>query len=347
MAGTMRAWVQTRFGGPEVRELRETPIPVPAGDEVLLRVGACALNRLDILQRHERIIAAMTLPHIAGMDFVGEVIATGGIEGEPLIGIEVVVDPVVVCGHCDLCRAGRAAFCRNFRTLGSSRDGGLAQYVVVPARNCIPVNLEHITLQELACVPVASVTAWHGLMNAGRLRRGETVVIPGAGSGLGVAGIQIAKRAGCRVITTVAGADKIARAVAVGADVVIDRAAEDWVAAALDATEGRGADLVWDHVGGDFLQQAIDACRIEGRVVMSGTTAGNRSCITNTSLFHWGKSIIGHGGYTGREMCDTVAAYCAGELKVTIDSIWPFDALPAAEARLESGAFFGKVLVCH
>lgn len=346
MAVTMRAWVQTGFGGPETRELLDVPMPVPAADEVLLRIAACALNRLDVLQRKERLIAALELPHIAGMDFVGAVVEAGSAEGAPLVGTMVVVDPVVTCGACDRCAAGLAAYCRDFRTCGSSRPGGFAEYVAVPARNCIPVDTSRITLEELACVPVASVTAWHGLIAAGRLQPGETVAIPGAGSGLGIAGIQIARSLGCRVITTVAGAAKVEAAKAVGAGVVIDRTRTDWVEALLAATDGRGADLVWDHVGGDFLQQAIDACRIDGRIVMSGTTAGNRSCITNTSLFHWGKTIIGHGGYTPREMRETVAAYCAGTLRVVIDSRWSFDELPSAEARLECGDFFGKVLVC-
>lgn len=346
MAGTMRAWVQRAFGGPEVRRLEEMPIPVAARDEVLIRVRACALNRLDLLQRVERVIPDMTLPHIAGMDFVGDVVSAGGEEGEWLVGTTVVVDPVVTCGTCDRCRSGLAAYCRSFRTCGSSRPGGFADYVAVPARNCIPVALDHIGQDELACVPVASVTAWHGLLTAGRLQAGEAVVIPGAGSGLGVAGIQIAKAHSAFVVTTVAGPAKLEAARATGADIVIDRLAGDWVAAARDAVGGAGADLVWDHVGGGFLQQAIDACRLNGRVVMSGTTAGNHSCIINTSLFHWGKSIIGHGGYTAAEMRATIAAYCAGELRVLIDSRWPFERLPEAEARLGSDAFFGKVLLC-
>ncbi len=346
MAGTMNAWVQTGFGGAEMRVLQNIPIPVPAADEVLVRVAACSLNRLDILQRKERLIASLRLPHIAGMDFVGNVVEAGSSIGESLVGTMVVVDPVVTCGVCDRCVAGLAIYCRNFRTCGSSRDGGFAEYVAVPARNCVLVDTSHITLDELACVPVASVTAWHGLLSAGQIQPGETVVIPGAGSGLGIAGIQIAKARGCRVITTVSGAAKIAPAQAVGADLVIDRTQSDWVGEVLSATDGKGADLVWDHVGGGFLQQAIDACRVNGRIVMSGTTAGNRSCFTNTSLFHWGKSIIGHGGYTATEMRETVAAYCSGALRVVIDSRWPFSALPRAEERLESDAFFGKVLVC-
>jgi len=342
----MKAWVQSAFGGPEVRRLEVVPEPVPAADEVVVKVIACALNRLDILQRREALLAAFALPHIGGMDIVGTVVEAGSAAGEALDGVTVVIDPVVSCETCDMCRANLPMYCRNLRTIGSTRPGGLAEYVAVPIRNCIPVEAPKVTLPELAGVPVASVTAWHGLLGAGRIGAGEVVVVPGAGSGLGVAGIQIARRHGCRVVTTVGSAAKVAPALAIGADFVIDRSSGDWVAEARDITEGNGVDLVWDHVGGPFLQQAIDACRIGGRVVMSGTTAGTQSTIRNTSVFHWGKSLIGHGGYSRQEMHDTVSAYSAGELKLVVDSYWDFERVPEAEARLESGEFFGKVIVC-
>ncbi|MDR3475989.1 MAG: zinc-binding dehydrogenase [Devosia sp.] len=342
----MRAWVQSGFGGPEVRELKHLPEPLPAADEVIVEVIACALNRLDVLQRREALLATFQLPHIGGMDVVGTVTAAGSAIGEDLIGEIVVLDPVVSCETCDMCRANLPMYCRSLRTVGSTRHGGLAEYVAVPARNCIRVGAPKVTLEELAGVPVASVTAWHGLLGAGRIASNEVVVVPGAGSGLGVAGIQIAKQQGCKVITTVGSPAKVGPALAVGADFVIDRSAEDWVSEAREITEGAGVDFVWDHVGGPFLQQAIDACRIGGRIVMSGTTVATHSTIRNTSVFHWGKSLIGHGGYSREEMRDTVAAYSAGRLKLVVDSYWPFDELPQAEARLESGDFFGKVIVC-
>ncbi len=342
----MKAWLQTGFGGPEVRVLTEVPDPVPAADEVLVKVAAVALNRLDILQRSAAVVPTFVLPHIAGMDVAGTVVSAGSDLGADLVGRQVVLDPVVVCQTCDMCQAGHTMFCRNLRTIGSSRMGGLAEYVAVPARNCIPVTESVVDFADMAAVPVASVTAWHGLLGAGKIVAGETVVIPGAGSGLGAAGIQIAKQKGCTVITLVGGADKIERARALGADLVIDRKAEDWVAAARAFTGGRGADMVWDHVGGPFLQQAIDATAIGGRVVMSGTTAASHSTIKNTSVFHFGRSLIGHGGYSVAEMHAVVAAHAKGELDLVIDSRWAFEDLPAAEARLESDAFFGKVLVC-
>jgi NADPH:quinone reductase-like Zn-dependent oxidoreductase len=345
MAGTMKAWVQTGFGGPEVRSLQEVAAPVAADDEVIVKVIACALNRLDVLQRRAPLVAAFRLPHIAGMDIVGKVTAAGSPQGAALLGTTVVIDPVITCAHCDMCRSQLPMYCRNFRTIGSSRDGGLAEYVAVPIGNCIPADQTVTTLEELACVPVASVTAWHGLLAVGRIQAGETIVVPGAGSGLGVAGIQIARERGCRVITTVGSAAKIEAARAIGADLVIDRSQSDWVAEARRFTHDAGVDMVWDHVGGPFLQQAIDACRVDGRVVLSGSTAGNQSCFKNTSLFQWGRSLLGHGGYSSAEMRAVVAAYCAARLRIVVDSRWHFSELPLAEQRLESNEFFGKIVI--
>ena len=125
----MKAWVQTGFGGPEVRVLQEVAKPVPADDQVIVKVIACALNRLDVLQRRQPLVPAFRLPHIAGMDIVGQVGEAGSDAGESLIGTTVVIDPVVTCGACDMCNTEQEMYCRNFRTIGSSLDGGLAEYV--------------------------------------------------------------------------------------------------------------------------------------------------------------------------------------------------------------------------
>lgn len=346
MANTMRAWVQQGFGGQEVRVLADVPVPVPAADDVLVRVSACALNRLDVLQRRAPVIPVFRLPHIGGMDIYGEVVRSGGPEGDPLLGETVVLDPVVVCLRCDHCCSGHTEYCRELRTVGSTRDGGLAEFVVVPARNCIPVSAGALSPEEYASIPVASVTAWHAVVTVGKALPGEVVVVPGAGSGVGGAGVLIAKSIGATVITTVGTPDKIEAATSLGADLVIDRSGGAWWEQVLDATDGRGADLVIDHVGGEFLQQAIDATRIDGRIVMSGTTAGDRSEILSTRLFHWGKRILGHGGYSPQELRDVVHRYECGELRPLIDSTFPFEGYLDAEARLESGGFSGKVVMC-
>lgn len=348
MAGTMKAWWYNEHGGLDVRKLTDVPMPVLKSDEVLVKVSACSFNRLDLLQREAPVVGGFSLPHICGMDFVGKVTSSGGAAGEALVGQTVVIDPVVSCGKCDRCLNFNEFYCRTMRTCGSSRFGGMAEYCAVPARNCVPVSGDsRISLPELACVPIASVTAWHALLGAGNIQPGETVVIPGANSGVGIAAIQIAKQQGCKVITMVSGEKNLEQArLHQNADLVIDRRADNWVEKARVFTDGDGVDFVWDHVGGGFLQEAIDACRIEGRVVLSGTTDSGYSQIKNTSIYHFGRTMIGHGKYTRQEFRDTVHAYTRGDLKVIVDSSWPFEEVRKAEERLQSGDFFGKVVVC-
>lgn len=344
----MIAWLQTAFGGPAVRGLTDAPAPRAEPDEVIVRVGAVALNRLDLLQRSEIVVPGFTLPHVAGMDIAGEVVAAGSVEGEYLLGRVVLVDPVVSCGHCELCRGGTPTFCEEFATIGSTRWGGFAEFVRVPARNCTVLDIDQAdteALVEYASVPVASVTAWRGLVGAGALGAGETVVVPGAGSGLGVAGIQIAKLRGATVLALVGSPAKAAAATALGADEVIIRSDGDWVERVLQLTDGRGADLVWDHVGGTFLPQALRATRRGGRVVLSGTTDGLESILHLPELYQPGRSIIGHGSYSREEMAATIAAYRDGSIRPVIDSVWDFEEYRAAEAKLESGDFFGKIVL--
>ncbi len=345
----MRAWVQTGFGGPEVRRLTEVAAPSPAADEVVVRVLAFALNRLDVLQRHEPVVPGMSVPHVAGMDFAGQVVAAGDEALEGLVGSVVLVDPVVSCGACEFCLAETPTYCAAFQTIGSTRDGGMAEFVSVPARNCTVVDVaahDSARLAELAAVPVAGATAWRGLLGAGKLQAGETVVIPGAGSGLGAAGVQIALAHGATVITLVSGPQKKERALASGAHHVIDRTAQpDWVAEVMSITGGRGADLVWDHVGGRFLGQALRATRPGGRVVLSGTTDGLDTQLHLPDLYQPGRSILGHGSYSRADMASAVAAFADGTFEIVIDSVWPFEQLAEAEARLESNDFFGKIVV--
>ncbi|MFT4305568.1 MAG: zinc-binding dehydrogenase [Microbacterium sp.] len=344
----MKAWVQTGFGGPEVRRLMELAAPRPAADEVLVRTLATALNRLDVLQRVEPVVPGMTLPHIAGMDVVGEVVAAGSTDGERLLGAVVLIDPVVSCGDCEYCRADTPAYCARFATIGSTRAGGMGELTAVPARNCTVIDVDATDatrLAELAALPVACATAWRGLLGAGSLRAGETVVIPGAGSGLGSAGVQIALSRGATVITMASGVAKCERALAAGAHHVIDRTAtDDWTAEVRRLTHGRGADIVWDHVGGAFLGEALRATRPGGRVVLSGTTAGLDMRLHLPDLYQPGRSIVGHGSYSRADMASALAAFTDGAFRVVIDSVWPYDQLPAAEAKLESNDFFGKIV---
>ena len=197
---SMRAQVQHGFGGLEVCSIERIPAPSPAPEEVVLAVEACALNRLDLLQREAPLVRGFALPHIAGMDVVGIVIARSPDLADdvgPRVGDRVLVDPVSTCGVCARCTSGLAPYCERLRTIGSTRPGGFAEQVAVPAPSCFPIPAG-MSAVEAATLPVAAMTAWHALVAVGKVAAGETVLINGAGSGVSIAAMQLAKAAGRR-----------------------------------------------------------------------------------------------------------------------------------------------------
>ena len=341
----MKAQVQRGFGGPEVVTFEDVADPVPGPGELLVSVKACALNRLDILQREAAVVRGFSLPHVAGMDVAGVVIGHGsGVDPSELpIGTAVVVDPVSTCGTCRRCLSGKPAYCENLRTVGSTRPGGFAELVVVPSVHtfALPVGLSFV---EAAALPVAYLTAWHALVVAGQVRAGEKVLVNAAGSGVSTAVVQLAKQAGAFVIGTIGGRDRFARAFALGCDAVVDHYVGD-VAGAVRTASGGGVDLVIDHVGTALFQASIDALDVDGRMVFCGTTTGTEATVSLPSLYHWGRRLIGAGGWGATEFADVLAAVDGGGLRPVIDSVWPFPDLAEAQTRMAAGGFFGKIVV--
>jgi len=342
----MRAQVQRGFTPDPQVSIEEVPRPVPAPDEVLIAVAACALNRLDLLQQDAPLVRGFSLPHIAGLDVVGTVVETGSdVAAPPTVGDVVLVDPVSGCGECAACRAGRGPYCRDVRSIGSTRDGGFAELVAVPAGSCHPVPAGLSTV-EAACLPVAYATAWHALVTAGRVRAGETVLVNAATSGVSTALVQLATAQGARVIGTAGGPEKAARALELGCSGVVDhRASPDVAAEVLDLTDGRGVDLVIDHVGPALFEASIASMATEGRMVFCGTTTGNRVELDLPAVYHWGRTLIGSGGYRPSEFTDMLGFVADHGLRPVIDSVRPFDDIAAAQDRMRDGGFVGKLVV--
>jgi len=341
----MRAAVQHDFGDNEVVTIDEVPDPVPGPDEVVVAVVACALNRLDLLQRNgPPVVPNFTLPHISGMDIAGRVVDVGSAVEHVEIGDEVLLDPVVRCGRCGRCTAGLGAYCAELRTVGSTRDGGFAELVAVPAENVFSAP-EQLPLDIAAAIPVAAMTAWHSIVRVGRITAGETMLVHGAGSGVSTAAIGFAKARGVRVITTVSSPEKLGPARSLGADVVIDRSATSWQDAVREETDGAGVDFVFDHVGSAVFVDSVLALRIEGRLVFAGTTTGDSVTLRLPMVYHAGKSLLGAGGWRPSDFPVMLAEYAAAGLEPVIDSRYELGALHDAYDRLESGSFFGKILL--
>ena len=217
----MKAVTQRAFGGPEVLVHEELPDPVPAPGEVLLRVAATALNRLDVLQREgPPLVPGFGLPHIAGMDVAGTVVGVGEGVSRRRMGQRVLVNPSLECGRCARCLAGDEALCGEVRVIGGTCPGGYAELCAVPADHAHPVPND-ADLEVLAAVPTVWATAWHALVTVGRLRAGETFLVHAAGSGVSIAAIQIAAHLGARVVATARSEAKLALATELGADAVV------------------------------------------------------------------------------------------------------------------------------
>src|SRR5215208_2603330 len=269
----MKAILFRQHGGPDKLSYEDVPMPVIGPDEVLIKVKACALNHLDIWILQGNPAYPMPLPHISGADVSGLVEQVGSQAEHVTVGERVFVSPGISCWKCEACLAGRDNFCRSYGLLGAMVAGGYAEYVKVPFRNVLPVP-GNLSFEQAAAFPLVSVTASHMLFAGAQLQHGETVLIMGAGSGVGSMAVQMAKLAGARVITTVGADDKIPKAVILGADDVINHARENVSERVKLLTEGRGVDVVIEHIGPEGWERCLGSLAKGGRLITCGATTG-------------------------------------------------------------------------
>ncbi|HLI15746.1 MAG TPA: zinc-binding dehydrogenase [Acidimicrobiales bacterium] len=340
----MKAVVQHAFGGVDVLAYEDVEDPALGPGDVLVRVEAAALNRLDVLQRQgPPLLPGFRLPHIAGMDVAGTIVAAGELAGGR-VGERVVVNPALQCGTCPACKEGDDGLCPNVRVVGGTVPGGYAELCSVPADHAFALP-EGVSAEEAATIPTVFSTAWHALVTVGRLQAGETLLVHGAGSGVTIAAIQLAKRLGARVVASATSERKLELARELGADVVVNNRTGDVVAACREATEGRGADIALDHVGPALFQATIEALRPRGRLAFCGTTTGELATFNLPYAYHFGISLLGVDPYRATEFADMLAFYWGAGFVPVIDSTFPLAQAADAQRRMESGEAAGKILL--
>lgn len=340
----MKAVAFDRHGGPEVLEVRTLPEPVPAPGEALVRVRACGINHLDLWVRGGLPGVALQMPHVPGNDVVGEIAALGDGVTDLAVGAKTLVHPTLSCGECEACAAGDDNLCRQYDVLGRRRNGGYAEYVTVPARNCLPYP-ERLPWEQAAAAPLVFLTAWHMLVGRARVRAGEDVLVIGAGSGVGSAAVQVAKLHGARVIATAGGPAKLERARALGADETIDHASEDIAARVRELTARKGVEVVVEHVGGRVFEAGVAALAKNGRLVTCGATIGAKVSLDLNVLFGRHLALLGSWMGTRSEMLAVLGPLADGRLRPVVDTVMPLEQARAAHERIESRAHFGKVVL--
>jgi NADPH:quinone reductase-like Zn-dependent oxidoreductase len=336
-----------RFGGPEVLTCEDVPDPQPRKDEVLVRVRACSLNHLDVWVRKG--LPGVKLPHILGSDIAGEIVELGeyvaGFQtGAFKTGQRVLVAPMHFCGHCAKCLAGLQNECREFTVLGNAVDGGNCELIAVPAANVIPIP-DSLDFNQAASVPLVFVTAWHMLVTRAAIRPGQTVLVLGASSGVGIAAIQIAKLFQCRVITTAGDESKLEKARALGADFGINHYQQKISDEVRKITNKAGVDIVVEHVGAATWDESVKSLKSSGTLVTCGATTGPEVKIDIRHLFARQLTLLGSYMGTMADLHEVIGHVFAGRLKPVVDRTFPLKDLRAAHEYLEKSQMFGKIVI--
>ena len=331
-----------QFGGPEVLTYGDIPDAQPRKDQVLVRVRACSLNHLDIWVRKG--LPGVKLPHILGSDVAGEVVEVGEYVSGFKAGQRVLLSPMHYCGHCEKCVAGVQNQCRAFTVLGNGVDGGNCELIAASAANVIPIP-DSLDFNQAASVPLVFVTAWHMLIALAGVRPGQTVLVLGASSGVGIAAIQIAKLFHCRVITTAGDEAKLAKGRELGADYGINHYQQKISDEVRKITNKEGVDIVVEHVGAATWDESVKSLKTGGTLVTCGATTGPNVAIDLRHLF--ARQLTMRGSYMGTmgDLHEVLRHVFAGRLKPVVDRAFPLSELRAAHEYLEKSQMFGKIVV--
>lgn len=329
---------------PEVLKLVEVSDPKPGLNEVLVDLKAAGLNHLDIWVRNGLPGVKLGLPRIPGSDGAGVVAEVGAGVTHVKRGDRVILSPGMGCGVCDKCTGGWDSLCDQYHLLGLQVDGTYCERIVVAARRVIQVS-DRLSFAEWAASPLVFLTAWHMLHTHGGLKSTDRVLVHAAGSGIGQAAIQLARLAGAEVITTVGSEEKAVKAAALGVAAVINYKKTPFGQAVLDATGGKGVDLLFEHIGPETWTENLKCLAKGGRMVTCGATSGPQ--IQMDLRFLYMRQFTIKGSYMGShaELLEVVRLLEAGKVKPVMDSEFPLERARDAQARMESRANFGKIVL--
>jgi NADPH:quinone reductase-like Zn-dependent oxidoreductase len=341
----MRAALHRTHGGPEVLVVEEVADPEIGPADVLLRVRAAALNRLDVVHRNGWFtLPGFALPHIPGMDVAGEIVAVGAEVRSVAVGDRVVVDPSMVEVAGDSRFTGMGDLYGVLGIIGGTLPGGYAELCAAPASHVFRIP-DDVSFEDAACLPTVFTTAWHGLFPVGHLTMGETLLVHGANSGVSSAAIILAKRAGATVVATAGTDAKLDWAKRLGADHVCNNRTDDVAAFAREVTGGVGVDVVLDHVGPALWDASVHSLRVRGRLVLCGNGTGNEVTLNLAHTYHMGLQVLGSDPYRPDEVPRILAAAWSEPMPSLVDRVFPLDDAAHAHEIMEAGDFCGKLVL--
>ena len=339
----MKAAAFRRFGGPEVLEYLDLPTPEPRPGNVVVRVRASGVNRLEHYLREGSVLTNIPLPHVLGSDAAGEIAAVGNGVTAFKTGERVVPMPGYPLDPNDDRHAPLSA-APSYAIGGVVNWGTYAEYVEVPAKWVLPDDTG-LEPEQLATLPMVLVTAVRSVKTVGGVKAGDRVLVHAGASGTGTMNIQVARALGARVATTVQGVAQAKLAAGLGAELVVDAQARDVVKDVLDWTDGRGVDVTIDNLGGDVLQKSLDATRVSGTVVAMGFVAGVEVRFHIRNFFFTHKRLLGTLMGDVADFRWGLQQIKAGKIRPLLDRVLPLAEAAEAHRLLASNAVNGNLVL--
>ncbi|MBN2230405.1 MAG: zinc-binding dehydrogenase [Candidatus Thorarchaeota archaeon] len=344
----MKATVFHKHGSPEVLSYEDYDDPQVTSNQILIQVKAVALNHLDLFVRSGIPGLNLEMPHILGSDISGVVVELGkNVQNSFQIGQQVIIDPGISCGICEFCIRGEQSLCPSYGILGEHYRGGYAELLAIDAKNVVPIPGDApLDIVNAAAVPLTLMTAWRMLISKAQIQPGDDLLIIGIGGGVALAGLQIAKTAGARVIVTSSSNSKLERAKELGADIVINHnEMPDYHKEIGRLTKNRGVDVVLDSVGQATWTRSLRSLRKGGRLVTCGATSGPNAETNINSVFWRQLEILGSTMGSRDELRTALKLVWNGKIHPVVDRVLPLSKAREAHELLERGEQFGKLVL--
>lgn len=331
----MKAMMLREASGPNQLKLEDVDTPKPGSKEVVVQLKAAALNRRDLLVIYGH-YPGIKLPAIPGSDGAGEIVAVGDEVNNVLLGDKVIINPGLNWGS-DMNKKNA-----DFTALGVPTNGTYAQYVKVPAENVLS-KPSHLSWEEAAALPLAGLTAYRALITKGKVKKGETVLIPGVGGGVATFVVQFAAALGAKVYVTSSKEEKIEKAKSFGATGGVNYTSDDWAKQMQELTGG--IDLSIDSIGGEVFNTLLSLGKIGSRIVSFGATRGPVSNLVLPHMTVKEISVIGSTMGSPQDFADMVKLVEKHGIHPALDKTYSLEQVPEALFRMEKGENFGKIVL--
>jgi NADPH:quinone reductase-like Zn-dependent oxidoreductase len=329
----------------QVVKIEDIDVPKIKSNEVLIKVESAAYNYNDLWAIWGDPVKT-PLPHISGSDVAGTVVEMGEDVTKFKVGDRVVSHSNMSCRVCDQCTSGREYDCKERMIWGFQTGplwGGFAQYTHLPEVNVAKLP-ENVSFDDAAAMSMVGMTAWHMLVGRAKIIPGQTVLIMGGTSGVGMVGIQIAKLFNCNVIATAGNQQKMDKCLEIGADSVVNHREADWYKKVREITKKEGVDVIFEHIGKNVFPQEVSLLKMGGTLVATGATTGYDSSIDLRYLFFKGTNLLGSTQGTKAELEQVVYWTSKGKLKPVIHTSLPFSNMVEGHVMMAGAEQIGKII---